>query len=86
MLTRFLLVCVGVLIVAQIQVHAYTDPGSGTLIWQMLLAASFGIMFYLRRLISWFRGLKSRREKAIPPKGFSKATEKESGSVKEQII
>jgi hypothetical protein len=28
----------------------YTDPGSGTLIWQLLLAAVFGGMFYLRRL------------------------------------
>jgi hypothetical protein len=28
----------------------YTDPGSGTLIWQLLLAAFFGGMFYLRRL------------------------------------
>jgi hypothetical protein len=28
----------------------YTDPGSGTLIWQLLLAVFFGGMFYLRRL------------------------------------
>jgi len=28
----------------------YTDPGSGTLIWQLLLAAFFGGMFYVRRL------------------------------------
>jgi hypothetical protein len=28
----------------------YTDPGSGTLIWQLLLAAFFGGMFYFRRL------------------------------------
>ena len=82
MLTRLLLICVGVLIVAQIQVHAYTDPGSGTLIWQMLLAASFGVMFYLRRMIRWFRGLKSRKGKVTSAKVFSGATEEESGSVK----
>ena len=63
MLTRILLICVGVLIVAQTRVHAYTDPGSGTLIWQMLLAASFGVMFYLRRITGWLRGLKARKEK-----------------------
>jgi hypothetical protein len=28
----------------------YTDPGSGTLVWQLLLAAFFGGMFYFRRL------------------------------------
>jgi uncharacterized membrane protein YbhN (UPF0104 family) len=81
MLNRILLICVGVLIVAQTQVHAYTDPGSGTLIWQMLLAASFGVMFYMRRLISWFRGLKAGKE-PTSPKGFSGATEKESESIK----
>jgi len=39
MLTRVLLICVGVLLVAQTRAYAYADPGSGTLIWQMLLAA-----------------------------------------------
>jgi len=28
----------------------YTDPGSGTLAWQLILAAFFGGMFYFRRL------------------------------------
>lgn len=28
----------------------YTDPGSGTLVWQLILAAFFGGMFYLRKL------------------------------------
>jgi hypothetical protein len=28
----------------------YTDPGSGILIWQLLLAAFFGAMFYVRKL------------------------------------
>jgi uncharacterized membrane protein YbhN (UPF0104 family) len=82
MLTRLLLICVGVLIVAQTQVHAYADPGSGTLIWQMLLAVSFGVMFYLRRIIRWVRGLKAGKEKATSVKGFSAATEKESESIK----
>lgn len=68
MLTRFLLIIVGVLIAAQTQVYAYTDPGSGTLIWQMLLAASFGVMFYLRRIITWFRSLKSDNKKATGAK------------------
>ena len=35
--------------------HAYIDPGSGTLLWQALLAALFGGMFYIRRIINWVR-------------------------------
>lgn len=32
--------------------HAYIDPGSGTLIWQAVLAALFGGMFYIRRIVN----------------------------------
>jgi len=28
----------------------YTDPGSGILVWQLLLAAFFGAMFYVRKV------------------------------------
>jgi hypothetical protein len=36
-----------------LQLHAahallYGDPGSGSLIWQLLLAAVFGLIFYVR--------------------------------------
>jgi hypothetical protein len=52
------------LIATQSRVQAYTDPGTGTLIWQMLLAASFGVMFYLRRIVTWARKLRSRDGRA----------------------
>ena len=81
MLTRVLLICVGVLLVAQTRAYAYADPGSGTLIWQMLLAASFGVMFYARRIIGWFRGSKAGREKRSSPETPGLETEKESESV-----
>lgn len=48
------------LIAMQARVHAYTDPGTGTMVWQLLLAASFGVMFYLRRILTWARGLRGR--------------------------
>jgi hypothetical protein len=44
------------------QAHAYTDPGSGVLIWQMLVAGFVGIAFYFRRLTSWFKGKKGPKE------------------------
>jgi hypothetical protein len=37
---------------------AYTDPGSGALIWQLLVAAFAGALFYFRRFAFW---LKKRR-------------------------
>jgi hypothetical protein len=37
------------------QASAYTDPGSGALIWQMLMAGFVGALFYVRRITSWFR-------------------------------
>ena len=35
--------------------HAYTDPGSGVLLWQMGVAALLGALFYVRRAMSWLK-------------------------------
>ncbi|MEO7652770.1 MAG: hypothetical protein ABIZ80_20100 [Bryobacteraceae bacterium] len=43
------------------EANAYTDPGSGALIWQMLVAAFVGSMFYVRRFTAWFRARKSSK-------------------------
>ena len=45
----------GLLIVAERQAHAYTDPGTGALIWQMVAAGFVGLMFYLRKFTTWFK-------------------------------
>jgi hypothetical protein len=37
------------------EARAYTDPGSGALIWQMLAAGFLGLVFYFRRIWSWVR-------------------------------
>jgi hypothetical protein len=44
------------------QACAYTDPGSGVLIWQMLVAGFVGVAFYFRRFTSWFKGKKGPKE------------------------
>ena len=44
------------------EARAYTDPGSGVLIWQMLVAGFVGIAFYFRRLTSWLKGKKGPKE------------------------
>ncbi len=34
---------------------AYTDPGSGAMVWQVLMAGSVAALFYLR---SWVRSIR----------------------------
>lgn len=86
MLPRLLLICLAVLIVAQTRVYAYADPGSGTLIWQMLLAAAFGLVFYLRRIMAWFRSRSPDREKdkSVDPRAAE--TERDSNSVDGEVV
>ena len=40
------------------EASAYTDPGSGALIWQMAVAGLVGVSFYFRRLTAWFKSRK----------------------------
>jgi hypothetical protein len=34
---------------------AYTDPGTGAMLWQALAASFVGLMFYARRILRFFR-------------------------------
>ena len=40
------------------EARAYTDPGSGALIWQMAVAGLVGVSFYFRRITTWFKNRK----------------------------
>lgn len=46
------------------QAWAYTDPGSGALIWQGVVAACVGLAFSFRRLITWVRSLSNSKTEA----------------------
>lgn len=35
--------------------HAYVDPGSGAMLWQLLAAGVIGSLFYVRRVFKWLR-------------------------------
>ena len=50
------------LVAAERQASAYTDPGSGALIWQMLMAGFVGALFYVRRITSWFRSKRGSKD------------------------
>jgi len=49
------------------QARAYTDPGSGALIWQILMASFVGAAFYIRRFTSWFRKKTKPDEEKVSP-------------------
>lgn len=45
---------------------AYIDPGSGLLVWQLLVASAVGVVFHVRRwLVSVFRRITVGRSKEI---------------------
>ena len=44
------------------EARAYTDPGSGALIWQMLVAGLVGVTFYFRRITAWFKNRKGPKD------------------------
>jgi len=35
--------------------HAYADPGSGAMLWQVAAAGMIGALFYVRRFMNWLR-------------------------------
>lgn len=55
----FLLV---ILILTEGRAHAYIDPGTGSLLWQLLFAAGIGGLFYVRKAIAWMGKLQGRRK------------------------
>jgi hypothetical protein len=40
---------------------AYTDPGTTALLWQLLVGAGLGAMFYFRRFFGWITGKNKNR-------------------------
>jgi hypothetical protein len=42
----------------------YTDPGTGTLVLQLLVGAFFGLLFYIRFFTRRARNLFSRKQKS----------------------
>lgn len=43
--------------------HAYMDPGSGMLLWQLLSSFFIGMLFYLRSIIVFIKGrFKNKNE------------------------
>ena len=47
----------------EMEAKAYTDPGTGALIWQLIAAGFVGGMFYLRRLRLLVTGFWKKQQK-----------------------
>lgn len=44
--------------------EAYIDPGAGSLMWQMTVAALMGTLFYIRRIVGWVAKIVGRKDAA----------------------
>lgn len=44
------------------EASAYTDPGTGALIWQMMVAGLVGVGFYFRKITAWFKSVKGPKD------------------------
>ncbi len=55
----------------------YIDPGSGSVLFQMLIAGFLGFLFYLKRIKNFFLRLVGRQKKndALPPKANNQEDE-----------
>jgi hypothetical protein len=58
--------CLGLLLLILIllegRAYAYIDPGTGFMLWQLLVAAGVGSLFYVRKAISWMGRLRERKK------------------------
>lgn len=41
-------------------IFLYIDPGTGSMAWQLLAAAGFGLLFYVRSFRRWVVGFFAR--------------------------
>jgi len=51
-----------ILMLTEGRAHAYIDPGTGSMLWQLLFAAGVGTLFYVRKAIAWVGRLRERRK------------------------
>jgi hypothetical protein len=63
---RIAMLMLCLLVGLEIPAKAYTDPGTGALIWQMVAAGFVGAMFYFRRLRMFIAGLWKKEENKDP--------------------
>ena len=58
----FCLALIFTLAALEMNAFAYTDPGTGALIWQIVAAGFVGAAFYFRRFLNWFKATRANRK------------------------
>jgi hypothetical protein len=67
--------CAALTVLLEVDVYAYADPGSGTLLLQLAAALLVGLMFYIRRITAWARRVFSTKS-AIPSRAEPETDDK----------
>jgi len=60
---------------------AYIDPGTGALIWQMIVSAFVGLLFYVKKTRDWIVGLFLSVFRRNPKAAEDQAPEKIEGKI-----
>jgi hypothetical protein len=60
-LFRYALFLVALLALAEAPLRAYTDPGTGIMVWQILVAVAVGGLFQIRKFTNWLKIKLHRR-------------------------
>jgi hypothetical protein len=58
---RLALLLIILLIGIEREAKGYTDPGTGALIWQVLIAGFMGAMFYFRRIKNYILSFRNKQ-------------------------
>jgi hypothetical protein len=64
---RFFVILLMILILTEDRAHAYVDPGTGSMLWQVLFAAGVGTLFYFRKVFAWVGSLRKRKKSVVAP-------------------
>jgi hypothetical protein len=59
---RPVLLLIVLLIGIEREAKGYTDPGTGALIWQVLIAGFMGAMFYFRRIKNYLLSFRTKQD------------------------
>jgi O-antigen/teichoic acid export membrane protein len=77
--SNYFIICpLVILVLFEGTAHAYIDPGTGSLIWQLLFSAAVGALFYFHKAILRLKTLRERRKADSADDSASPATLKSS--------
>lgn len=52
------------ILVSPLPAYAYTDPGAGLLLWQLLGSFFVGLLFYTKKIVKFIKGVLSKNDRS----------------------